>query len=162
MKTLVLGLGNPVVQDDAVGLHLARDLQALQGARPGVEWFPDCSMGGLDLLERLAGYDRVIVLDAIRTRDGRPGDWYRFTATALRETRHLSSVHDANFSTTLELGRRLGLGLPCDDEIHVFAVEIAVNDAFGEELSDAIRVRYPALVDEIGAEVAALLPRPEA
>ena len=162
MKTLVLGLGNPVVQDDAVGLHLARDLRALQREQGGVEWLPDCSMGGLDLLERLVGYDRVIVLDAIRTRGGRPGDWYRFTAAGLRETRHLSSVHDANFATTLELGRRLGLVLPPDEEIHVFAVEIAVNDAFGEELSETVRARYPALVDEIGAEVAALLSRPEA
>jgi hydrogenase maturation protease len=157
MRTLVLGLGNPIVQDDAVGIRLARELHSRGGERPGVEWFPDCSAGGLELLEHLAGYDRVVVLDAIRTRDGRPGNWYRFTAAELRETRHLSSIHDANFATALELGRRLGLALPRDEEIHVFAVEIDVHDAFGGELSPALSAVYPVLVDEIGAEVAAIL-----
>jgi hydrogenase maturation protease len=157
VKTLVLGLGNPIVTDDAVGLRLARDLQEQLGEMPGVDWFPDCSIGGLDLLERLAGYDRLVVLDAIRTRDGRAGDWYRFTAEALRETRHLSNVHDANFATALELGRRLGLALPPDPEIHVFAVEILENTCFGETLSSELERAYPTVRREILAEVRELL-----
>lgn len=157
MRRLVIGLGNPIVQDDAVGIRLARDLHSRIGDRPDVEWWPECTSGGLDLLERLAGFDRVVVLDAIRTRGGRPGDWHRFTAADLRETRHLSSVHDANFATAIELGRRLGLALPLDEEIHIFAVEIAANDTFDEALSVPVAEAYPSLVDEIGAEVAELL-----
>ncbi len=157
MRTLVLGLGNPVVQDDSVGIRLARDLHDRLGDRPGVEWVPECTSGGLDLLEQLAGFDRVVVLDAIRTRGGHPGDWYRFTAVDLRETRHLSSVHDANFATAIELGRRLGLALPPDDEIHVFAVEIEANDTFSEELSASVAAAYAAVVDEIGAAVEATI-----
>jgi hydrogenase maturation protease len=157
MRILVLGLGNPIVQDDAVGIRLARDLHARAGVRPGVEWCPECSSGGLDLLERLAGYDRIVVLDAIRTRGGRPGDWYRFSAADLRETRHLSNVHDANFATALELGRRLGLALPRDEEIHVFAVEIDANDTFSEALSAPVAAAYPVLVEEIGAAVMEML-----
>lgn len=159
MRTLVIGFGNPIVQDDAIGIRLARDLHARSGDRPDVEWCPECSAGGLDLLERLAGYERVVVLDAIRTRDGRPGDWYRFSAAALRETRHLSNVHDANFATALELGRRLGLALPRDEDIHVFAVEIQENDTFGEELSTPVIAAYPALIEEIGTAVAELLDK---
>jgi len=157
MRTLVLGLGNPIVQDDAVGIRLACDLHARLGDRPGVEWCPDCPSGGLDLVERLAGYDRVVVLDAIRTRGGRPGDVYRFSAADLRETRHLSNVHDANFATALELGRRLGLALPRDEEIHVFAVEIQANETFGEALSDSVAAAYPFFVEKIGAAVAEML-----
>lgn len=157
MKTLVLGLGNPFVTDDAVGLRLACDLQAALGPRSGVDWMPDCFVGGLELLERLAGYDRIIILDAIRTRGGRAGQWYRFTASALRETRHLSNVHDANFATALELGRRLGLAVPADEAIHILAVEILENSCFGETLSPELETAYPQLCREIEAEVRRLL-----
>jgi hydrogenase maturation protease len=156
-RTLVIGIGNPIVQDDAIGIRLARDLQTRIGTRPDVEWCPECAAGGLDLLERLVGFGRVIALDAIRTRGGRPGDWYTFTAAALRETRHLSNVHDTNFATALELGRRLGLALAPDRDIHVFAIEILKNDTFGEELSPPVEAAYATLIDEIGTAVAGLL-----
>ena len=135
MKTLLLGLGNPILTDDSVGIRLATDVAARLGGRPGVDALPDCPVGGLALLDVLSGYDRVIVLDSIRTAGGVPGDWHRFTAESLRETIHLSNIHDANFATALELGRRMGRPLPSDREIHILAVEVEENATFGEALS---------------------------
>jgi hydrogenase maturation protease len=157
VRTLVLGMGNPYVMDDSIGLRLAGELKLRLDHTPGLSWATDCSSGGLELLDQLAGHERLVVFDAIRTRGGRPGDWYRFNAGALRETRHLSSIHDANFATALELGRALGMRLPPDDEIHIFAVEIAANDCFGEELSPELGSVYSAIRDEILAEAAPLL-----
>ena len=157
MTTLVLGLGNPIVSDDGIGIRLARDLEVSLGARPGVCWRPECSVGGLNLLDLLTGHDRVILLDAIRTESGTPGSWYRFTAEALRQTRYLSSIHDAIFATALELGRRLGLALPRDEEIHIFAIEILDHEQFSESLSPILEAAYPGLRTEIEAEVAELL-----
>lgn len=155
--TLVVGLGNPILTDDAVGVRLARDLHRAIGERPGLAWLEECSVGGLNLLDVLQGHDRLVCLDSVKTRDARPGAWHRFTAAALRPTMNLSNVHDANFATALELGRRLGLRLPPDEQIHIFAVEIADNLTFGERMTDELEARYPAVRDAILAAVRDLL-----
>ncbi len=91
------------------------------------------------------------------TGDGAPGTWYAFDARSLRETLNLRNVHDTNFATALQLGRTMGTALPADDEIRVFAVEVADTATFSETMSDALEAAFPELVSEIGAEVEALL-----
>ena len=144
VRTLVLGLGNPILTDDAVGIRLACDVGAMFGDHPGLDVVEECSVGGLNLLDYLAGYERAIVLDAIHTTDGEPGDCYRFTAESLRSTTNLSNVHDANFATAMALGRTLGHPLPRDEDIHVFAVEVADDLTFGTEFSAELEPHYPA------------------
>lgn len=95
------------------------------GGFPGtndLDFVEECSVGGLILVERLAGCDRVVVLDSIRTQNNNPGDWYSFTASALRPNMNRSGVHDAELATALEPGRRRGLALPQDDQTSIFAV----------------------------------------
>ena len=159
-RTLLLGMGNPILSDDAVGVRLARDLGAALAGTPGLEVVPECSAGGLALLELLHGYDRVVVVDSIKTRGGRPGDWYRFTAAALRETMNLRNVHDANFATALALGRRLGHPLPADEEIHVLAVEIEENREFSESLSPALERAYAGVLAGMLDELRSLVAPP--
>ncbi len=72
VKTLLLGMGNPIVSDDAVGIMLARDVGAALGPRPGVDVIDECSIGGLNLLDLVAGYDRlvdVLLADVFLTDD---------------------------------------------------------------------------------------------
>ena len=155
--TLIVGLGNPILTDDAVGVRLARDLHLALGDRPTLAWLEECSVGGLNLLDVLQGHARLVCLDSVKTRDARPGAWHHFTAAALRPTMNLSNVHDANFATALELGRRLGLPLPPDEQIHIFAVEISDNLTFGERMTDELEACYPTVRDAILAEVELLL-----
>jgi hydrogenase maturation protease len=156
-RTLVLGMGNPILSDDAVGVRLARDLEARLGSIPSVDFLVECSVGGLNLLDVVAGFDRLVVLDAIRTRGGEPGSWYAFTAARLRETRNLSNIHDVNFSTALELGRRLDRAVPRDEDVHIFAVEILDDANFSETMTEPLEARYPEYSREIFREVEALL-----
>jgi len=157
VRTLLLGMGNPLLRDDAVGVRLASHLAARFGRSPGLDVIEECSVGGLNLIDVVAGYDRLIVIDSIKTRGGRPGGWYRFTAAALQNTMNLSNVHDANFATALELGRRMGTPLPDDGEVHVFAVEVDDNLTFSETMTPALEAAYPELLEEIGSEVGAIL-----
>lgn len=156
-KTLLLGMGNPILCDDAVGIRLARAVAGRLGPRPGVDMVDKCCVGGLNLVEVMTGYDRVIVLDSIMTDGGVPGTWFSFDARALRETLNLRNVHDVNFATALELGRTMGTELPADDQIHVFAVEVADTATFSETMTDVLEEALPELAAEIGAEVEALL-----
>jgi hydrogenase maturation protease len=157
MKTLLLGMGNPILTDDAVGVRLARDLGAHLSGFPDLDVVEECPVGGLDLIDVLRGYQRAIVLDSIETVGGVPGTWHGFTAEALRETVHLTNVHDANFATALELGRRLGVPLPESRDIHVFAVEVEDDVTFSERMSPALERAFPACAAAILARVQALL-----
>lgn len=143
-RTVILGMGNPILTDDSIGVRLAHDLRVAVGNCGDVDVVEECSVGGLNVLEFLAGYERAIILDAIHTKDGEPGDCYRFTAVDLKQTTNLSNVHDANFATALALGRCLGQQLPPDEDIHVFAVEVADDLTFGTELSPQLQREYPA------------------
>jgi hydrogenase maturation protease len=157
MSTLLLGMGNPILTDDAVGVRLATDFARRLEGFPDLAVEADCSVGGLNLLDVLSGYSRAIVLDSLRTVGGEPGRWYAFDADALRETMHLTNVHDVNFATALELGHRLGLPLPRPSAVHIFAVEVLDVMTFSEQMTPALENGYPLFAAEIFREVERLL-----
>lgn len=158
--TLVLGLGNPILGDDGVGWRVVEEIQRtvrspdFRGGRAetaeavttSLEF--DCiALGGLALMERLIGYDRAIIVDAISTRDGVPGTVYRLTLDDL-PTRNAGSAHDASLKIALELGRRLGAALP--QEVVIIGIEAASVLDFAESLS-------PQVAASVGRAAAAVL-----
>ena len=149
VKTLVLALGNPFLSDDSVGLHVAR---ALEGRfnQPEITVMETC-MAGLSLLDLLIGYDRVIIIDAIQTREGKVGQVYRLKPDALDATRHVSTPHDVNFATALELGNKLGLALP--QQITIFAVEVEDVTTFGEGCTRRVKETIPVVADMVTQEL---------
>jgi hydrogenase maturation protease len=157
MKTLLLGMGNPILCDDAVGIRLAQDFKARLSHIANLDILEECSVGGLNLLDVFSGYDRVIVLDSLRTVDGIPGAWYHFTAQALRETIHLTNIHDANFATALELGRSVDMPLPQPANIYIFGVEVKENKLFSESMTPELEEGYPGYSSAIFKEIQELL-----
>lgn len=160
MRTLLLGMGNPILSDDAVGVRLATELRRRLPPRPDLDIQEECSVGGLNLLDVLTGYQRVIVLDAVKTAGGSPGDRYRFTAGDLAETLHLTNIHDVNLATALELGRRLGLPLPEPAQVHVLAVEVDDVATFSERMTPALEAAFPRLAGEVLEDVRDLVEAP--
>ncbi len=156
-RTLIIGMGNPILSDDAVGIMLATWFKERLGDLPDVDVIEECCVGGLNLMGLMTGYDRLIAIDSIKTIDGLPGTWYAFDATALRETMNLRNVHDANFATSMALGRQMGTHLPADEECHIVAVEIEENMTFSEDLTPALQTALPSLQAEIEAHVLAIL-----
>jgi len=161
MRTLILGMGNPILCDDAVGIRLARDfrarLQAASDSAPDIDIIEDCSVGGLNLLDLVTGYERLIVFDSIRTPAARPGSWHSMTGATFRETMNLTNVHDANFTTALELGRRMGACIPSPEDVHIFAVEILDNTTFSETMTPELESAYAGFSSEIVDRALALL-----
>jgi hydrogenase maturation protease len=145
-KTLVLGLGNPLLTDDAVGLHVARELRARLGNRPDVEVDEDYH-GGLRLMERMIGYDRGIVVDAIRSGDD-PGTVHRLSDDSF-PTQHSASAHDASLSTALALGRTLNAHLPKAGNVLFFGIEAADVTTFGECCTPEVEAAIPRAVEAV-------------
>ncbi len=164
VKTLLVGMGNPILCDDSIGIRLAKYINTRIGLAEDVTVLEECSVGGLNLIDIAAGYERMIVLDSIRTTVNRPGYWYRFTAESLKKTMNLNNIHDANFATALDLGRRLGIPLPDDKEIHIFAVEVLDNATFSETMTEPLERNFHKYAAEIYSEIAEMLeasPEPE-
>jgi hydrogenase maturation protease len=156
MKTLLLGMGNPILCDDAVGGRLAQDFGPKLAHVTGLDVSAECTVGGLNLLDLFAGYDRVIILDSLWT-GGVPGAWRSFTASALSETIHLTNIHDANFATALALGRSLGMALPEPANIHIFGVEVRENRTFSESMTPELEASYPVYASAIFSAIEKLL-----
>ena len=146
MKTLILGLGNPLVTDDSVGLRVVAELKPLLAGRDGVDVDEDY-WGGLRLMERMIGYDRAVVVDAIQT-GAPPGTIHRLAPGSVPTQRSASS-HDVSFPTALALGRRLGEHLPADDQILLVAVEAEDILTFGEQCTPAVRAAIPRAVEDV-------------
>jgi hydrogenase maturation protease len=148
-KTLILGLGNDILTDDMIGPRLVCDLAQMIDD-PNVQFDTACC-GGLEIMEYIKGYEKVVFIDAIRTRDGKPGDVYYFIPSDFRETSHLSSLHDVSFLTALKLGNTLNLGLP--DDLHIIAVEIIEDMEFSEEFTPPLKEKYPGILKDVCATV---------
>lgn len=148
-KKLILGMGNDILTDDGIGPRLVSDLAKLN-LRPDVS-FDISGCGGLEILEFVKGYDKVIFIDAIHTRYGKPGDVYCFSLSDFQETSHLSSLHDINFQTALTLGKKLNIDLP--DDIQIIAIEIVEDMEFSEELTPSLKKNYPRILKKVLAHV---------
>lgn len=149
MKTLVLGMGNPILSDDGVGIWVAR---ALEGKFNREEiTVMETGMAGLNLLELLTDFDRAILIDAIQTGKRKIGQVYRLGPEAFDTVGHAATSHGINLSTALELGNRLGLALP--REIILFAIEVADVNNFGEKCTPEVEQVIPVVVDMVIQEL---------
>jgi hydrogenase maturation protease len=142
MKTLVLGLGNPILSDDGVGIQVAHEV-ANQLNSPQVT-VAETSGAGLSLLDSIVGYDKVIIIDAIQTEKGQAGQIYRMGAEDFSLTKHFSSPHQINLVTALELGKMLNLAMP--QKITIFAVEAKDITSFSEKCTPEVEQAIPEVV----------------
>ncbi len=151
MKTLVLGLGNTILTDDGVGVRVAQ--AAAETCQKDDVTFAEASVGGLRLLDVIAGYDRVIMVDAIQTRDGQPGDLYRLAPSNLHASLHSGSTHDLTLPGALALGRGMGLTLPEDENFVIIAIQAKDVLTFGETCTPPVAAAIPRAVEMVLAEL---------
>ena len=149
MRTGIIGLGNPILCDDGVGIRVARELEGKVNAA-NVDIL-ETSLSGLRLLDLLSGYDRAIIIDAIETGRGTAGEIYRLAPDEIEAARHLSSVHDVDFATALDFGRKTGMPLP--QHIVIFAVEAEDTSTFSEECTPEVCRAIPACVELVLREL---------
>jgi hydrogenase maturation protease len=155
MRTLVLGLGNPILTDDGVGVLVAEEVRTSLPPDSKVD-ITEVSVGGLTLMESMIGYERVILIDAIQQPGVAPGSVRRMTLEELRSispTQHSSSPHDASLVTALQIGERMGLNLP--GEITIFAVQVDNITDFCDQPTPAVAAAIPKVTEAVLREILA-------
>lgn len=148
VKTLIVGVGNPILSDDGVGIYAARML--LARGLPGVS-IEELPASGLELLDMVLDYDRVVIVDAIQTEGGVPGDHYILTEGDFRRAVHGTSPHGFNIATALAMGRQV-VPERMPEEVFFVAIEAKDVEEFREGLTPEVSARLPAIVDMIERE----------
>ena len=147
---LVLGIGNPILSDDGVGIHVARKMKEARLLGLEVE---ELAASGLELLDMVRGHDRVVIVDAIQTSGGRPGDIYELREEDFERTIHGSSPHGINVATALALGRRL-VPQEMPEEVLFFAIEaedlVNVGEKLTPEVERAVDAAIRMIVERLG------------
>lgn len=149
MKTLVLGIGNEILSDDAVGLKVVERLERELKA-PDVE-LKQTGVTSVELLDLLVGFDRVIIVDAIKTATGRPGHVRVMDQADLGPQTTPTSLHHVGLPNVLAIGKTLGLKMP--EHVRIFAIEAKDVSAFGGPCCPEVEAAIPKVIDLIRAEL---------
>ncbi|MDD5590864.1 MAG: hydrogenase maturation protease [Dehalococcoidales bacterium] len=151
MKTLVLGIGNSILGDDGVGVRVAQELAGkIKNDNIDVR---DVGIDGLNLLELILGYDKLIVIDAVLTEREKVGEVYRFKPEKVYDpSRSAISPHHFNLATTIEIGKKLFPGrMP--KEVIAFAVGTEEATMVTEEMTGRVKNALPIVVNLVLEEL---------
>ncbi|MBN2029459.1 hydrogenase maturation protease [bacterium] len=139
-----MGLGNTILTDDGVGIYVAREIRnRLKNRTVQIQ---EAAVGGLELLNCIAGFSKVILIDAVMTGQHRigtllklkPEDFEGGSATA----RHQIGLHEA-----LLLGRKLGMDLP--ETLIIYGIEVKDILTFGETCTPEVNASIPEVAEKI-------------
>jgi hydrogenase maturation protease len=147
MKTLVIGLGNPILGDDGVGWRVSEQVAQAIADQSDVE--VDCvALGGLSLMERLTGFERVILVDSIFTGKEPIGTVNLFPLNELldQSSGHTTAVHDTSLRNALKVGRSMDVPLPLYENVLIVSIEAENIYDFSETLSPPVEAAVPHAV----------------
>ncbi|MFA5895361.1 MAG: hydrogenase maturation protease [Thermoplasmata archaeon] len=141
MALVILGLGNDLLGDDAIGLLAAERLERRFGPRVNVR---RSAQSGLYLLEHLQGFDDAIIIDSVLGEH--PGRVRELAAVDMRPV-VVPSAHYAGLSEALALARASGLQTP--GRVRIFAVEMDAPQTIGSSPGPAVMGALPELVARV-------------
>jgi hydrogenase maturation protease len=147
-RTLVLGLGNILLQDEGVGVRAVQRLAA-QGNLPKEVQPLDGGTRGLNLLPYLAGVRNLMILDAIDAGQS-PGSLVRLEGDAIHAAlKTKTSMHQVGLQELLAVSKFQGTLPP---RIVLWGIQPAVLD-WGMELSPPVQAQLEGLVRRALAEI---------
>ncbi len=152
---LVLGLGNDILSDDAVGLHVAREIRQHLSDADGIE-VQETSEMGLSLLDYIVGFDDLVLVDAVQTGQAPPGFLHEFDVSQLNVLPILSP-HFVGVGEVVTLGRQLGLRVP--RQVKIFAIEVKDPFTVGVCMTPPLRQVLPSIALRILAAARRLVSR---
>jgi hydrogenase maturation protease len=147
----IVGLGNPFMGDDGVGVHILRRLRERAGDFPEAD-FIDGGTAPMKVLHAIARRDVAILIDCAYMGEA-PGTIKRFLPSEVLSRKRLAgiSVHEGDLLAILRMSRELG-ELP--ETTVIFAIEpaeIAAGDVLSPVLSSRLEEYVAAIAEEISA-----------
>ena len=143
-RVLVLGLGNELLSDVAVGLLVVKKLREEMKGAEDVD-FLDTHLSGYNLLDLILGYDVVVVVDSIVTGENPVGAVYFLSARDF-ECKLDSHPHSLGLPEVVKLCEAAGLEVP---EVFIAAVEVRDVSTLGCSLTPEVERALPEIVERV-------------
>ena len=142
---LIIGLGSPIMTDDAVGLRVAEAIEKMN--IPNIVTVQE-AIGGLDIIPLMLGHKKVIVVDAIQTKAVDAGTIIIFNPEDFEPTVVNASAHEMNLATAIRIGRQFDPdGMP--DIIRFVAIEVSDILTVSETMTDIVVKALPDAVETV-------------
>jgi hydrogenase maturation protease len=150
LKTAILGFGNPVRSDDAIGVYVANELQTHLQHRDDVMVF-DMGTSAFEILFKLKGHQRLIIVDGVINSGEADGTLFCLPASEINaqiQEDPLVFLHGMKWDQALSYAKKLMGDEFYKTEILVYLVaisEIKIN----MELSDIVKAAGDKLIETI-------------
>ena len=150
LKTAILGFGNPVRSDDAIGVYVVNELQKKMPLREDVTIF-DMGTSAFEILFKLKGHQRIIIVDGVINSGEADGTLFCLPASAIQaqiQEDPMLFLHGMKWDQALSYAKKMmGDEFP-EQFIKVYLVaisEIKIN----MELSEVVKAAGDKLIDTI-------------
>ncbi len=156
-RILILGIGNPLMTDEGVGVRVAELLMGGYEFPEGVE-VVDAGTMGLGIINLFRDRDLVIVVDAVDNSGHEPGTVVLMTPEELAPAQVMHSLHDVRFVNVLEAAALTGV----EPQAICVGIQIASMEQWVTELTPAVEEALPSAVAAVLDILAAqgVEPRP--
>jgi len=150
----VIGVGNILLCDEGIGVHVARELSR-RNVPPGTEYL-DGGVAGATLLNLIEGEERIVLVDAVDAPLP-PGTVVRLSPEEIAASGGPSwSLHDVNLGDTLGMMRLRGT-LP---RMLILGIVPSDIESYSLELSAPLSARFEEILGKVAAEIAAFAGSP--
>ena len=148
-ETIVLGLGNPLMGDEGIGIKLIEMLRSASGDFPEAD-FVDAGTGGMSLLHLIAGRRKAVIIDCC-IMGTEPGTIKQFAPDQVKTVKQLThlSLHEVDIIKVTDLARQLG---ECPEKITFFGIEPEIVSQ-QMELSDILTDQLAQYIETIKAQL---------
>jgi len=151
MRTIILGIGNPILGDDGIGVHVARELRKKIKETSDLV-IDEAQTGGMNLVDLIRGFDQAILIDAVSIKNEAHASIKRYDITEI-ETVHSCNPHDVNLVEAIEVSKRIG-DVQIPKEIIIIGVNLKrIPTEFSESLSQEIQKTIPVVMNMVLSEI---------
>ena len=146
MKVKIIGIGNPILRDDSVGIKIAERLRGRVNADVEILMTTD-----FEVIDKILGYDKAIIVDAVKSGK-EPGTIYEFSLDDVFSSYSIPGTHALSLGTTLKLGYTI-FPEEMPKELKIFAVEVEDIEHFGEDCTPKVERAIPKVIEMIEEEL---------
>jgi hydrogenase maturation protease len=133
MSIIIIGVGNPIMGDDAIGILTVEELRKVSNRTDVI--FATAQFSGIPLAEMLIGHERAVIIDSTIRADASYGELYRIKYTK-GSNHHLESMHTIGIVDAMSVLERHGVKMP--DVISIYAINIRHEQVVSERISDQL------------------------
>jgi hydrogenase maturation protease len=152
-KIGIIGLGNPLRQDDGIGINLIEKLNKKKNSFAQNIEFIDGGTGGISLVHLFAKFDIVLLIDAIDF-NGKPGDikFFKLDDKVYSDKNINFTTHEENILNVLKLSEKIDE----KPEVYMFGIQ-PKKIGFKNKLTKKLEIKIDLILSKLEEKIKTFL-----